>query len=71
MLLRKPIIQVLFEHGDFTAASTELTAWALLFFAVGLSGFAMVKIIVQAFYALQETRAPVMVAAISLVLNIV
>jgi len=70
VLLRKPIIQVLFEHGEFSAASTDLTAWALLFFAMGLSGFAMVKIIVQAFYALRETRAPVIIASISLGLNI-
>jgi putative peptidoglycan lipid II flippase len=70
VLLRKPIIQVLFEHGEFTSSSTELTAHALLFFAMGLSGFAMVKIIVQAFYALHETRAPVIVALISLTLNI-
>jgi putative peptidoglycan lipid II flippase len=70
VLLRKPIIQVLFERGEFTPSSTELTAWALLFFAMGLSGFAMVKIIVQAFYALHETRTPVIVAVISLTLNI-
>jgi putative peptidoglycan lipid II flippase len=70
VLLRKPIIQVLFERGEFTSTSTDLTAWALLFFAMGLSGFAMVKIIVQAFYALHETRAPVIVGLISLILNI-
>lgn len=70
VLLRKPIIQVLFEHGSFTAQSTELTARALLFFACGLSGFAMVKIIVQAFYALKDTRSPVLVASLSLGLNI-
>jgi putative peptidoglycan lipid II flippase len=66
VLLRKPIIQVLFERGQFGPVSTELTAWALMFFSLGLSGFAMVKIIVQAFYALRETRAPVMVAFLSL-----
>jgi len=71
VLLRKPIIQVLFEHGSFSARSTELTAFALMFFAFGLSGFAMVKIIVQAFYALKDTRTPVIVGAISLGLNIV
>ena len=71
VLLRKPIVQVLFERGSFTAKSTELTAWALMFFAFGLSGFAMVKIIVQAFYALKDTRTPVTVGAISLGLNII
>src|SRR5438046_7343368 len=37
ILLRHEIIEVLFQHGGFNAASTELTAWALLFFAPGLS----------------------------------
>jgi putative peptidoglycan lipid II flippase len=70
ILLRVPIIQVLFERGKFTAESTALTAWALLFFAIGLSAFAMMKIIIQAFYALHDTRTPVIVAAMSLLVNI-
>src|SRR6185503_11740281 len=71
VLLRKEIIEVLFQHGDFNAASTALTAWALPFFAVGLSAFAMVKVIVPAFYALQDTRTPVKIAFIAMLLNIV
>ena len=70
ILLRVPIIEVLFEHGDFNAASTALTAWALPFFAVGLSAFSMLKIIVPAFYALNDTRTPVKVALAALFLNI-
>jgi putative peptidoglycan lipid II flippase len=70
MVLREPIIQVLFEYGNFTAQSTALTAWALLFFAVGLPAFSMVKVIVPAFYALNDTRTPVRVAFISMFLNI-
>jgi putative peptidoglycan lipid II flippase len=70
VLLRKEIIEVLFQHGDFDAASTALTAWALPFFAVGLSAFAMVKIIVPAFYALEDTRTPVKIAFIAMLLNI-
>jgi putative peptidoglycan lipid II flippase len=70
MLLRHQIIEVLFQHGDFNAASTALTSWALLFFAPGLSAFSMVKIIVPAFYALQDTRTPVTVAFIAMFLNI-
>jgi putative peptidoglycan lipid II flippase len=70
MLLRHQIIEVLFQHGDFDAASTALTAWALLFFAPGLSAIAMVKVIVPAFYALQDTRTPVQVAFIAMFLNI-
>src|SRR6185503_15472245 len=70
ILLRREIIEVLFQHGDFDAASTELTAWALPFFALGLSAFSMVKIIVPAFYALQDTRTPVKVAFAAMLLNI-
>ncbi|HEY2382760.1 MAG TPA: murein biosynthesis integral membrane protein MurJ [Terriglobia bacterium] len=70
ILLRREIIEVLFQHGDFTAASTALTAWALPFFALGLSAFSMVKVIVPAFYALQDTRTPVKVAFAALLLNI-
>src|SRR5262249_61200948 len=58
------------QHGDFDAGSTALTAWALPFFAVGLSAFSMVKVIVPAFYALQDTRTPVKIAFIAMLLNI-
>jgi putative peptidoglycan lipid II flippase len=70
ILLRREIIEVLFQHGDFNAASTALTAWALPFFALGLSAFAMVKVIVPAFYALEDTRTPVKIAFITMFLNI-
>src|SRR5262249_8323185 len=70
ILLRREIIEVLFQHGDFHAPSTELTAWALPFFAIGLSAFSLVKIIVPAFYALEDTRTPVKVALGAMFLNI-
>jgi putative peptidoglycan lipid II flippase len=70
IILRREIIEVLFQHGDFDAASTSLTAWALPFFAVGLCAFSMVKIIVPAFYALHDTRTPVWIAFVAMFLNI-
>ena len=69
IVLRQPIIEVLFQHGNFNAQSTALTTWALLFFALGLPAFSMVKIIVPAFYALQDTRTPVKIAFIAMFLN--
>jgi putative peptidoglycan lipid II flippase len=71
ILLRRPIIEVLFQSGKFDAQSTSLTAWALMFFAVGLSAFSMVKIVVQAFYVLHDTWTPVVIGLGSLVINIV
>lgn len=71
IILREPIIRVLFEHGRFVAESTHLTARALLFYATGLPAFAAVKLIVPAFYSTKDTHTPVRVAAYALGLNIV
>ena len=71
MILREPIIRALFQHGLFVAESTRLTARALLYYALALPGLATVKLIVPAFYSTQDTKTPVIVAAISLVINIV
>ncbi len=70
VILREPIIRVLFEHGRFVAASTRLTARALLYYALGLPAFAAVKLIVPAFYSTKDTKTPVRVAAYTLVLNL-
>src|SRR5205809_3147086 len=70
MLLRLPIVHLFFEHGQFTAADTQGTAAAVLAYAVGLWAFAGVRIVVSAFYSLQDTRTPVLVAAVALAANI-
>jgi len=70
IVLRSQIIEVLFERGLFDNRSTAMTAWALMYFAVGLSAFAIVKIIVQAYYAMHDTWTPVVVGFFSLLLNI-
>jgi putative peptidoglycan lipid II flippase len=71
MILREPIIRVLFQHGQFVAASTRLTARALLYYAIGLPALATVKLIVPAFYSTHDTKTPVIVASISLFINII
>jgi putative peptidoglycan lipid II flippase len=71
VILREPIVQVLFQHGLFVAESTRLTARALLYYAMGLPAFATVKLIVPAFYSTQDTRTPVLVASFSLIVNII
>jgi putative peptidoglycan lipid II flippase len=68
-VLREPLVRVLYQRGQFGAPETAETAWALGFYAVGLVGFASVKIAVQAFYALGDTRTPVKVAVGAMVLN--
>jgi putative peptidoglycan lipid II flippase len=68
-VLREPLVRVLYQYGAFGPVETAQTAWALGFYAVGLVGFATVKIGAQAFYALGDTRTPVKVAIAAMVLN--
>jgi len=70
-VLREPIIQVIYQHGEFTALSTQHTVFTLAFFSVGLLGFSGVKIFVSAFYAMGDTKTPVKIAATAMALNIV
>src|SRR5258707_3367011 len=70
VILREPIVQVLFQHGLFVAESTRLTARALLYYSIGLPAFAAVKLIVPAFYSTQDTRTPVRVALLAMLANV-
>ncbi|MBI3594557.1 MAG: murein biosynthesis integral membrane protein MurJ [Nitrospirae bacterium] len=71
ILLRVPIVQILFQHGDFNFTATQGTATAVLYYSMGLWAFAGVRIVIPVFYALQDTRTPVKIAVISLLSNIV
>lgn len=70
ILLRKPLVALLFERGEFDAHSTELVAWALLWYAVGLVGHSLVEVLSRAFYAFHDTRTPVLVGAGAMSLNL-
>jgi putative peptidoglycan lipid II flippase len=71
MTLREPIIRMLFQHGQFVAEYTRLTARPLLYYAIGLPALACVKLIVPAFYSARDTKTPVIVGLISFALNII
>lgn len=71
IILRFPIINTLWERGEFQREATEGTAIALLYYAVGLCAFAGVKVITPAYYSLQDTRTPVKIGAFTMVLNII
>jgi len=70
IILGRPIIQVLFERGAFDLLSSRMTDYALLFYALGLWAFSGIRVMVSAFYALQDTKTPVKVAVIALVVNL-
>jgi putative peptidoglycan lipid II flippase len=70
IVLADPIVRVIFEHGSFTAADTAATASALRFYALGLLGYSVVRIVSPVFYALGRSRTPVMISAGSVVANV-
>ncbi|MDD5154725.1 MAG: murein biosynthesis integral membrane protein MurJ [Desulfovibrionales bacterium] len=70
VILAKPIIKLIFEHGRFTGYDTLHTAEALSFYAIGLFAYASVKIIVPVFYALDDTKYPVIASFMAVVVNI-
>lgn len=70
ILLREPIIFLLFKRGAFGLEAVRLTAVALLYYAAGLWAFTLARLATQTFYALQDTRTPVWTAAVSIVVNI-
>ena len=70
ILLRRPIIQVLFQHGQFATESTSLTAHALLFYSLGLPAYAAIRLITSMYYSTQDTMTPARVGLYALGMNI-
>jgi putative peptidoglycan lipid II flippase len=70
ILLAAPIIRIIFEHGNFSAIDTYKTAEALQFYALGLFAYASVKVMVPVFYALDDTRYPVVGSFLAVGTNI-
>jgi len=70
MLLAEPIISVLYQHGRFGARETAEAAAALRFYALGLGGYAALKVLVNAFYALERRKTPMLVSFGAVGLNL-
>jgi putative peptidoglycan lipid II flippase len=70
MVLAQPIVALLLEHGRFTTSDTHATAAALMFYAPGLLGYSAVKIASPTFYALRDSRTPVIVSVLSVLANL-
>ncbi len=71
MVLAEPVIRLLFERGAFDTYSTAITTQAVVFYMIGLAAFGGVKVLVSAFHAQQDTRTPVVIAAVCVVSNLI
>jgi putative peptidoglycan lipid II flippase len=70
IMLAEPIISVLYQHGRFDAHQTAEAAGALRFYATGLCGYAALKVLVNAFYALDRRKTPMLVSFMAVALNL-
>jgi putative peptidoglycan lipid II flippase len=70
MVLAEPIISVLYQHGRFGAHETAESAGALRFYAIGLCGYAALKVLVNAFYALDKRKTPMVVSFVAVGVNL-
>jgi putative peptidoglycan lipid II flippase len=70
IVLGLPIIQVLLQHGSYSLDSAESTSVPLAFFALGLVGLASVEILTRSFYAMRDSRTPVIVSIAQFILKI-
>ncbi|MDB6082393.1 MAG: virulence factor MviN [Gammaproteobacteria bacterium] len=70
MMLAEPIISVLYQHGKFDAHEAAQAGGALRFYAIGLAGYAALKVLVNAFYALDRRKTPMFVSFVAVGLNL-
>ncbi len=71
VILAKPMVATLFQHGRFTAHDVDMAGMSLAALSLGLPAFALVKVVAPAFYARQDTRTPVRAGVVSMVANMV
>jgi len=69
-VLARPIVQMLFEHGHFNAESTRRTSAVLVCYTVGLFAYSGQKILNNGFYGAQNTRIPMTVGGVALIVNV-
>jgi putative peptidoglycan lipid II flippase len=71
VVLGEPIIQLLYERGEFNQFDTNMTAWALAAYSIGLTGYAAIKIVSPSFYALDDAKTPMYVSIASILVHVV
>lgn len=70
-LLAIPLLATIFQHGEFSVRDVEMSALALQAIAIGVSGFIFIKVLAPGFFAQQDTKTPVKIAVVSVVVNII
>lgn len=70
IMLRQPLVSTLYQRGAFSAQDTQMVAWALLWYSVGLVGHSLVEVLTRSFFARHDTKTPVIVTTSAMALNV-
>lgn len=70
IVLGQPIISLIYQRGEFDAFDTNMTAWALTAYSVGLAGYAAIKVLSPAFYALNDAKTPMYISLASILVHV-
>ncbi len=71
MIFAEPVVKLLFGRGAFDSQAIYMTSYALFFYSIGMVGFGLREILSRAFYSLQDTKTPMINAAIAMTMNII
>ena len=69
IVLGEPIVALIYQGGAFRAFDTNMVAWALAAYSIGLAGYAAIKVLSPSFYALDDARTPMYVSVASVLVH--
>jgi len=69
IVLGEPIVRLIYEHGKFDSTATTMTALGLAGYSVGLAGYAAIKVLSPAFYAMNDAKTPMIIGVASIGVN--
>ena len=70
-ILSNPIINILFERGQFLPVDTFYTAKVLSIFALGLPAYVLIKVLIICFFAREDTKTPLYISLVTVIINII
>lgn len=70
VVLADPIISLIYQRGEFDAFDTNMTGWALAAYSLGLAGYAAIKVLSPAFYALDDAKTPMYISVASILVHV-
>lgn len=70
ILVAEPAVRLLFQHGQITAHDAMLIAWSTKFYAGGIWAYSLLQVINRAYYALHDTRTPLIASVLNIVINL-